>query len=111
MDSQLKTDWVAALRSRKYKQGRFYLKNFDDEYCCLGVLCDIIDSSKWEKTTKEKNPAWTSSNGEKLRTSFNNKDLEKIGLTEKEQDKLISLNDDNSATFSQIADYIEHNIK
>ena len=110
MEAKLKTDWVAALRSRKYKQGRFFLKNFDDEYCCLGVLCDIIDSSKWE-TTKEKNPAWTSSNGEKLRTSFNNKDLEKIGLTEKEQDMLISLNDDNEFSFSLIADYIEENIK
>jgi len=34
--------WVKALRSKKYKQGTGELKSVDNEYCCLGVLCDII---------------------------------------------------------------------
>jgi hypothetical protein len=39
--------WVAALRSGGYKQGKTYLKSVnresgDVEYCCLGVLCEIM---------------------------------------------------------------------
>lgn len=32
--------WVKALRSGKYTQGQGQLKT-TDEYCCLGVLCDL----------------------------------------------------------------------
>ncbi len=32
--------WCAALESGEYKQGRFHL-NFNGEYCCLGVLCEL----------------------------------------------------------------------
>lgn len=35
--------WVKALRSKKYLQGEGVLFEKDtNEYCCLGVLCDII---------------------------------------------------------------------
>ena len=37
LDPKLKADWVEALRSGKYKQGRRRLY-FAGEYCCLGVL-------------------------------------------------------------------------
>lgn len=40
MDPNLKTKWVAALRSGEYEQGRSYL-NRDGKYCCLGVLCEL----------------------------------------------------------------------
>lgn len=40
MELKLFTDWINALRSKKYKQGKGYLKK-DDKYCCLGILCDI----------------------------------------------------------------------
>lgn len=32
--------WVAALRSGEFEQGEHFLRSFDDEYCCLGVLCE-----------------------------------------------------------------------
>lgn len=32
--------WAEALRSGKYKQGRNTLR-YSDEFCCLGVACDI----------------------------------------------------------------------
>jgi hypothetical protein len=41
MDPELKKEWVEALRSGRYKQGKNTLRTKDDEYCCLGVLCDI----------------------------------------------------------------------
>jgi len=34
--------WIKALRSNKYKQGTGQLLDDGGNYCCLGVLCDII---------------------------------------------------------------------
>jgi hypothetical protein len=36
--------WVAALRSGKYKQGKGLLRDRHNNYCCLGVLCEILDT-------------------------------------------------------------------
>lgn len=33
--------WVAALRSGKYKQGTNRLRSANDEFCCLGVACEV----------------------------------------------------------------------
>ena len=41
VNKELVKKWVEALRSGKYKQGRKALRNKNDEFCCLGVLCDI----------------------------------------------------------------------
>jgi hypothetical protein len=42
MNKEIKTKWLAALRSGEYKQGMGALHNIaEDSYCCLGVLCDI----------------------------------------------------------------------
>ena len=40
-------DWVAALRSGKYKQTRKRLKDKDGSMCCLGVACDLIAPDDW----------------------------------------------------------------
>ena len=40
MNEDIKSEWVSALRSGDYKQGIGYLR-VDNEFCCLGVLCDI----------------------------------------------------------------------
>ena len=44
MNPEIKADWLTALRSGEYKQGKGFLKNEDGEtarYCCLGVLCEL----------------------------------------------------------------------
>lgn len=41
MDTRIKYEWIEALRSGEYKQGRGTLRSYDNQYCCLGVLCDI----------------------------------------------------------------------
>lgn len=46
--SNLKEQWIEALRSEKYSQGHGMLRDLADNFCCLGVLCDIKDPSKWE---------------------------------------------------------------
>lgn len=48
MDPDIKQRWVAALRSGEYPQTTGRLRA-DDAYCCLGVLCDLYDSSGWVK--------------------------------------------------------------
>lgn len=42
MNPEIKQQWIAALRSGEYKQGKRVLHNVDENtYCCLGVLCDL----------------------------------------------------------------------
>ena len=41
MNPEIRTRWVAALRSGDYKQGWGWLRSGSDEYCCLGVLCEL----------------------------------------------------------------------
>lgn len=49
MNPEIKTRWIAALRSGDYTQTRNALKN-DEGYCCAGVLCELH--------RKEKNKRW-----------------------------------------------------
>jgi hypothetical protein len=41
MREDVKTRWLAALRSGEYKQGRKQLATEEGKFCCLGVLCEI----------------------------------------------------------------------
>jgi hypothetical protein len=55
MDPSIKQEWLEALRSEQYKQGRFRLRNLDGSFCCLGVLCDIASRhgvGGWESGAK-----------------------------------------------------------
>lgn len=52
---EVKALWTAALRSGEYKQGAGKLRNREDEFCCLGVLCDLQSKSgqpvaEWKET-------------------------------------------------------------
>lgn len=49
MHAEIKKRWQEALRSGEYKQGAGSLR-VDEQYCCLGVLCDLY--------SKEKNIPW-----------------------------------------------------
>lgn len=44
MNPEIKAQWLSALRSGEYEQGRGQLKN-DGKYCCLGVLCDLAEKA------------------------------------------------------------------
>lgn len=41
MNKEIGQEWVAALRSGEYKQGKGFLNINDNEFCCLGVLCEL----------------------------------------------------------------------
>lgn len=54
MNYNLKTAWIKALRSNKYKQGQGFLRK-NNQYCCLGVLIDLYDKNGWQKSHENKN--------------------------------------------------------
>lgn len=41
MFEEIKKIWVEALRSGRYRKGTRVLRNINNEFCCLGVLCDL----------------------------------------------------------------------
>lgn len=52
LNPERKAEWVAALRSGNYKQGKSCLRNNRDEFCCLGVASDLAvldNSAEWAR--------------------------------------------------------------
>lgn len=47
MSKELRKKWIDALRSGDYEQGKGYLRQHD-YFCCLGVLCDLVDKNGWD---------------------------------------------------------------
>ena len=55
MNTQIKQQWVTALRSGEYTQARWNLQT-EQGFCCLGVLCDLYakeTGTEWEVSTTE----------------------------------------------------------
>lgn len=111
--------FAEALRSGKYKQGRFALKRSDDgetwSYCCLGVACelynevvkpletDVIGSGDYRKTT------FDTCTGVMPRQVSKWLQMDNIGRFDTPIGvcTLTSENDHAGKTFEQIADIIE----
>lgn len=56
MDPELKEQWLDALKSGRYAKGRQALRSISnvetvERFCCLGVLCDILDPEGWQEPT------------------------------------------------------------
>jgi hypothetical protein len=106
MEPQVKQLWVEALRSGRYKQGKGVLRNTEDEYCCLGVLCDIHDDQIWKQSYEH-------SYTYLLEEVFVPLEVQRWSgithngiLTYEEDHNLVHLNDTGSS-FEEIADLIE----
>ena len=97
MNPLVKASWVAALRSGQYQQGRSHLRQGPEQkrHCCLGVFCELHS-----KTTGEQ---WIGDSYQGLSGQLPNAVLHWAGLTEEEQDRLITLNDRDRESFQQIA--------
>lgn len=53
MKKEIAVEWVKALRSGRYQQGKRSLMQTDTydnpvSFCCLGVLCDISQQGVWK---------------------------------------------------------------
>lgn len=53
MKPKIKAQWVAALRSGDYKQGIRRLRSAEDDFCCLGVLCNLHAQAHPEIAAKQ----------------------------------------------------------
>jgi hypothetical protein len=47
VNEEVKQQWITALRSGNYPKGRGKLRGVDGTFCCMGVLCDLYDSTRW----------------------------------------------------------------
>ena len=96
----LRANWIAALRSGKYKQCKGKLK-VGDSYCCLGVACEVLGivpiqiDNEW---------LYESEVAELPTLAF-----EALGLRDDEVcQRLIIMNDTDGKSFHQIADALEN---
>ena len=59
MNPEIKKQWVEALRSGEYKQGRYCLRDDENKFCCLGVLSDLYikqgNPGEWELNLNKTN--------------------------------------------------------
>ncbi|GAB3326237.1 hypothetical protein GCM10027299_25370 [Larkinella ripae] len=108
MNAEIKTKWLAALRSGEYQQAQCALRvvNLKGEYqhCCLGVLADLIDPKAWQIMNSRK----AYKHGVDGISYPSQKVLEKADLAYDNASELADMNDCGQ-TFLEIADYIETN--
>lgn len=115
MNTQIKQQWVTALRSGEYTQARRNLKT-EQGFCCLGVLCDLYaeeTGTKWEVHTTEDDEPFTHYTFDNY-SSYLPEFVEKwAGLAMPNphvgESSLAQLNDSGS-TFEEIAQLIDENL-
>lgn len=105
---KIRAEWVKRLRSGTYKQGRGRLRKANDEYCCLGILCEA-EGLEWNPKTKEVHGGNAYTIGDIENYAMPPVDISrKAGMTKGMAMSLASLNDKTPETpFAEIADVIE----
>lgn len=114
MDAEVKAKWLEALRSGEYTQGEGRLRNRREEFCCLGVLCDVLDKSKWSETPDELGDYLWDHDSEATcetasATTIPDSLAHDLGIDSMLICKVISMNDSHAANFTEIAQFIEDN--
>lgn len=120
MNPDIKSQWLTALRSGEYGQGRGVLRDEFDNFCCLGVLCDLASQDgvgEWE-IIPGRNYNRFVGKGRQASVSFppgwvlewagidNDGYIGQFFPVDGEEASLVDLNDDGMS-FTQIADVIE----
>ena len=125
MQTKERNEWVKALRSGNYQQGRHALRSGkdgdQDKFCCLGVACDIFESHLQLDVVKRYindelfDVAYSGqstvlpqsvANTVGLKTREGRLTLPTDGMEGHEYETLTSIND-SGATFQEIADILE----
>lgn len=110
MDAEIKSKWVAALRSGDYVQGAGGLKQLTDgvvQHCCLGVLCEVLGT---RQELPEESSVWLFGEEEETDHGYLPQSVERsTGIDGVTQRQLATKNDTGSS-FAEIADYIEENL-
>lgn len=109
-----RAEFVKALRSGKYEQGKGRLRTKDDKFCCLGVACDVM-GTEWKLSDEGYQDSYFNMMPPEAKNYFGmatygDFDKEKFLITDNvgiKQYALWSLNDMHNYNFNQIADIIE----
>ena len=103
MKPALKKEWIRRLESGNYRQTRGVLQKHKKNrahYCCLGVLATCMPKSSAAYKQMKNN-----------HSLFDGVARDEVGITDKQQNHLAAMNDDDGASFKEIAQYIRKNIK
>ncbi len=117
MKPEYKARWIEALQSGKYEKGAGALRRFDNTFCCLGVLCDLVkEELKVEWTLVEKNPRFRSEHSRYMLGNDEEwlpkevSDLVELDLGIAPTLAMMNDNRDYPITFKDIANYIEEKL-
>lgn len=106
MNPELKEKWITALKSGKYQQGQHVLRNKNNEFCCLGVLCDIINPNGWAESDNRQIFIFGE---DTCATNLSRSILKAVDFNTKQEGVLMNMNDSGEC-FYKIADYIEREL-
>lgn len=101
MDAEVKAKWLEALRSGKYQQAQGVLRQNETHFCCLGVLCDLIDPN-WQRLDEDRYEHEPTGAVMFLPSPIR----ARIGLDSDTEQELMRMNDDGKS-FTEIAKHIE----
>lgn len=103
----LKTKWIAALRSGEYEQGKSSLED-EGKFCCLGVLCNILEvPTRYFEEDEEYPLEWIPKNDKIPAFLIDQTEVAEL---------LANKNDGNKSkgieplSFDKIADFIDKNL-
>jgi hypothetical protein len=116
MKAELANQWVEAMESGKYKQGKDKLKT-DNGMCCLGVLLDILFPNDWESpievAPEETKRGYTNTKNRRYQLSddlyLSDDVCLLVGLTQDQQRALSSIND-RSDDYMRSIEWIKENL-
>jgi hypothetical protein len=109
---EIKKRWLEALRSGKYKQGKKLLRSYNNEFCCLGVLQDLVEPDEWILRIEEFSrhvPRYCYQTTDAYWSQLSREVLEHVNLSKTDMITLSVLND-NGISFEEIAQWIEENL-
>lgn len=122
MRQEVRDEWVAALRSGDYKQGTGALRTTEDDgdqYCCLGVLCELAVKHQVIPAAELDGNLWTYGQGDDTSEAYlpdavqQWAGVERRGVLELPGVRFVSLADENDRgkRFDQIADLIDQSVE
>ncbi len=110
MNKDVVRKWIKALRSGDYNQARYCLRSFDNDYCVIGVLCDLHRKEHGQISD------WKPQYDYYIYKEFAIvpdviKEWLGVNWVHLHLDRLVHLNDDMRKSFAQLATYIEDKMK
>lgn len=111
MKSNVKKLWLQALRSGKYEQTQGTLRDTENGFCCLGVLCNLHAQTHPKIAAREKHSTAYMGHSGDLPHSVMQwaglEDSDPLVVYRGEADTLAGLNDSVGLSFKKIANVIE----